>query len=478
MPINWTDVPQSQWANPPAGAVPMNAANLGKLMVTADAGAAGTPTGDALDAIYGNWAASPTGTDDTAAVLAAATTGRRLRPGTYVVDQVSLPAGAVLVGSGSKTILKKKPSTTGAVLYANAVNDLLIADLLIDGNRTNAASSTDGVHIEGCTDVTIRSVRVQEAVVSGLLLKTSSRLVVIGGEAINCLYGLLIQTSTDYRVDGFYVQGSRASTTYEGGVYVTDGGRGSLANVHVRSAAGHGFSIGGAVSDLSLTGCIASNCGTAANDHRGFSFGDTATQIYLAGCLAVGNVECGYYAVSTVTNLTLTGCEARGNNTGGRPGGHGFEILSPRAQMTGCTATGQLGGGTGAGGGFFIAQGATVTGCKASSNSGNGFTVYDATWVSISGCVAHSNSQAGVGLYHGLRAFGDYAGAVLDLTITGFIGYDDQATKTQAYAVSIESNVDRYAITGCSIRAVNNATGGLYEQNASTANKAVANNLT
>jgi hypothetical protein len=46
-------VPSSlNWTDGLGGATPVSAANLGKLMVTADAATAGTPTGDALRAAF------------------------------------------------------------------------------------------------------------------------------------------------------------------------------------------------------------------------------------------------------------------------------------------------------------------------------------------------------------------------------------------------------------------------------------------
>jgi hypothetical protein len=129
------------WTDGLGGATPVSAANLGKLMVTADAATAGTPTGDALRAAYATYltlAANPdtiiVGTitrDGNGAATSAGVVWPDGTTGTYTADTVSTAfPGAVdayhitYAGATTKTYTQTavtRDATTGAVTVRPAI---------------------------------------------------------------------------------------------------------------------------------------------------------------------------------------------------------------------------------------------------------------------------------------------------------------------------------------------------------------------
>ena len=110
-------------------------------------------------------------TDDTTAlqnaVNAAAAADRVLiiPSGTYIVSSLAPTTNLRVVGMGPATILKLKASSTGGIFRAtpgSPVTNVYIADLYVDGNKANAASSVDHFRMGGA-NITLERVRIENA---------------------------------------------------------------------------------------------------------------------------------------------------------------------------------------------------------------------------------------------------------------------------------------------------------------------------
>jgi hypothetical protein len=228
--------------------------------------------------------------------------------------------------------------------------------------------------------------------------------------------------------------------------------------------------VGDSCDDVRFFGGDFSTNGTAANDHRGVTVDTSATGVEFVGASAKGNVECGFYATAS-TRTTFVGCHAEGNNTGFRPGGHGFEILGA-TNLAACTSKGQLGNAANQGCGYYLAGPAMANGCDAEANYSAGARIYDAANVDWQGGRVFNNSQRLAGAHDGVEV--NAATATTDVTVSGVRAYDTQGTKTQRYGISVAGVVvNNYVIQGNNLRG--NLTGGLNDLGG--ANKSVANNL-
>ncbi|HEX6257951.1 MAG TPA: glycosyl hydrolase family 28-related protein [Candidatus Saccharimonadales bacterium] len=109
--------------------------------------------------------------DDTAAIQAAITAAGATKvcyfpPGTYLISAtLTLQNGGVYVGGGWNSIIKQKDATnlTRLLEWPSGASKCHMADLLIDGNRTNNNAATCyGVYGFAVQYSTFRNVRVQE----------------------------------------------------------------------------------------------------------------------------------------------------------------------------------------------------------------------------------------------------------------------------------------------------------------------------
>lgn len=410
-------------------------------------------------------------TDDstalTAAFAAAANAELYFPPGTYLADKLTLPAGVTLTGAGAGTTLRKKAGTTGRLLTALDVDGIAVRDLVLDGNRANVSDvNSQTLHIENCDRVRVENVLARNTQNAGMEIRNSTDVGVAHFDATDCLYGLLMVGVTRAQVSGGRLHASRAGTAFEGGLYLLGVTDSSFDGVKVTGGVGNGLSVGGASKDLTFTGCAFDDNGTAGGDRRGVNISDVGTtRLTFAGCQTNRNAEAGVYSTPDATDLIFTGHLSVGNNTALADGGHGFEILSPGSTLNGCIARDQLGSVAGAGVGFFLSSGVRAVGCRAVRNYSDGFVIYNATAAAVTDSIASNNSQRGAGLHHGVRVFGDYPGAVNDITIAGNLCYDDQGSKTQSFGISIEANVDRYVLTDNISRAAAHVTGGISDPN-------------
>jgi hypothetical protein len=389
--------------------------------------------------------------------------------GTVLVADLTVPTGVIF--DCRRATLKAASSLANAVVTLG--NNSRLKGGVID--MTSAGPSTYGVEWGASSYAVAEQVRVQGGgrTTRGYHWNGASRPTMLNCDSDGQQYAMICNSSSG--TDGLVVGGTHNSggeiVSYTGAMYLLNMVRCKFINVVVNNAQGHGWYIGGSSSDSRFTDCDATYSGTGSGgDYRGFFLADTATGNKLEGCLSTNNCECGFYANTTGTGNRLIGCSARANNTGNRPGGHGFELDSPGTEAVGCYAVGQTGNAAGAGCGFYAGAAVLFDSCRAETNYSDGYRL-NASKAAAIGCTARNNSQRIANGHQGFRAFG----TITDVRLIGNLSFDDQGTKTQQYGMTVETGVDFAVVTGNITRTAENATGGLLNQ--AGVNSTVANNV-
>jgi Pectate lyase superfamily protein len=86
-------------------------------------------------------------------------------PGTYIVEELAMKSGVTVCGPGA--ILRQKANSTGAVDFADTVENATLAEVTIDGNSPNIAGSASAVQVRG-TRNTVRNCRIYDAKTNGV----------------------------------------------------------------------------------------------------------------------------------------------------------------------------------------------------------------------------------------------------------------------------------------------------------------------
>lgn len=502
-----------------------------------------------------NYGADPTGTNDSAAAIngalsAAAAVGQAvyLPPGTYLVSSPVTPGdGAAIYGAG-RDLTTVKASTTfsgnAVILAANDVSNLAIQELTVDAN----SQSTDGIQCpysaSGATDVTVRSVQVTNTGgtnQTGIDLGTvSTRARIEECQLSGCTGpGIQLGEPTDAAILACLFSGNLSNPSNAAGNIgdiniIYNWNRVTISNCHfyesgqaldytnfvlaamsgvgpgnnarslsisdcVGDNSGNiGFYVtanqtgGGTVSDTTINGCIARNCGETSNSAAASGFYILAEQgtvqnTSLSGCTAY---HCRGYGIEIVADhFSVSSCSAYDTPN------PGFYLSGSAFAVSGCYSTNSAGGF-----GFEIntCTDGTLSGCTASGNDWGGFLLKDCQRVGIYGCTANGN---GVGSTTG-AATDENSGIVLDATcvhcsVVGNICMnqsrvsgssnvragirlygatytlvecnlcsDDQSTKTQDYGVYEDNGGDHNTIRNNDLRG--NITGALSAVGANT----------
>lgn len=114
------------------------------------------------------------------ALARAATEGAAvyIPPGTYrIVTPVVVPSNATIIGAGAGSVLKLGYEALVDVLTLNAVSNVRIRDLVIDGNRANQTSGTrHAVYLRDCQDCWLENVVAKSAEYHGFRLSQCDRI--------------------------------------------------------------------------------------------------------------------------------------------------------------------------------------------------------------------------------------------------------------------------------------------------------------
>ena len=428
---------------------------------------------------------------DLAAAFAAEGSGKAYRLGNgaalALASELDLGAHTALIGD-SKALASIAP-TAGIAGYAIRLGD----GGKIEGVTLDMASAPAKVAVDfaGSADAEAHSVKVTNATSGGGTgfqlgyVTAATRPVLINCSTDSCYYGILANFgTTDALIVGGAHTNGKASTTYEGSLYLPNAVRARVQGVKVDGAAGHGcFIDGGKALYHEFVGCIFSNNGTAGNDHDGVDIANSAGNAYVnfVGCDFFSNIACGaLVSGGNVTDVSFVACRAIGNNVGQRPGGNGFEIGGNDCKLIGSTAAGQVGAaGNNAHGVYVGGVRVTVADCKIHDNWSDGIRCADGSvGFKLRGNTIYNNSQSGVGNNWAINAFATSALSITDFEISGNHCYDTQATKTQeGITVGIAgANIDYGVIVGNISRATENHSTGL--SNSAGAGTQVANNVT
>lgn len=332
--------------------------------------------------------ADPTKTrDSTAAFLKALATGRKVTfVGNFLVTGLQLQSGNVLEGdSRAASQLWLANSANQHVLYGTNVNDIVLKNFYINGNKANqglgSANPWRGIFIQGtCARLHFENVQVDQCQDHGISLNDTNSPPQCGTDStlVNC-----------------------AATNCGSAAHSAAGGPG-------------GTGIGGGAESLAIIGCL-----SQFNFLNGFKSPSGA----YTNCFALdngGGFETGF-ATPAATGIKLIGCRAlRNGGSGFRHQGQGDQI-----DMIGCDAIGNGYSGVDALGGVV---GLTVIGGHYADNGKN---------------AARVTGNSGL---DGITLWGDGTQGPTNVIITGAQFYDDQGTPTQEYGVYMTSKTANVSI--------------------------------
>lgn len=269
-------------------------------------------------------AAGDGATDDTTAIQAALAAGADIYfpPGTYITTGIVLASGNKRIrGAGmGKTTIKLKASADDIVIKADTLDDIIIEDLTIDGNKANQTATVEatGIKLIKSNRARIAHVEVKDCEGHGIHLNNQGA------------------TVTGQVLDHVLARdcGSGASNTYGSNIAITNGNGVILTACDSRGAAKAGFRLAG--TGLVLNGCIAKDNGNGglvpvsaeSTDFtiNGGEFSDNGPNenndgIRLVGCdrfeingvICTGNYGAGLHILNGCDNVTVNGGVFRNN---------------------------------------------------------------------------------------------------------------------------------------------------------------------
>ncbi len=402
-------------------------------------------------------------TDDTAAIQAAITTGKRVRfrPLTYSINGVTkldIPSNSCIEMDKNTVLQVADHGASNAYMFwVASKSNVSISGGTIKGNRTSTGIGV-GIFLAGSTDIWIDNVRVENWRTDGLILSADG------------------SNNPSERV---YVTGCRFNNQYRNGASVTS------------------------ARNFVFTGCVFSNT-NGASPEAGLDiepdnalFAHTGT---LAGCIFFGNygdglkVQAGMGGGSYSQDITITGCVSRGNIV------NGITVNAvPRVSISNTVCFGNVQDG------LSISAGSSDVAVSAVTVSGNGrhglvsAGVTGATYV---GVIANANST-GYGiilgthtdcLVDGVARNNGIHGIYLDTctnvslraTCTGNAGNGVAVNagagisvggvfrSNTGFGVSTAGALDRYTITGAIYQG---NTAGQIQDSASGVNKSITGNV-
>ena len=179
-------------------------------------------------------------TDDSAALQAAVDSASAAGGGTvfipegvYITDGITLADSVNILGEGYSSILKLKASSDTAVIYIEAQNNILIADIKIDGNKGNQTGvSLGGEHWDGvsindsnhdgtgtaCNNIRVENVWVYQAPAHGIRCMGSNNVRIFNCTSEDCGDdGIAVEeNSTHCIVSGCHLKDNQASAPVTG----------------------------------------------------------------------------------------------------------------------------------------------------------------------------------------------------------------------------------------------------------------------
>lgn len=367
-----------------------------------------------------SFGADPGGNGDStqaiqAACNAIAPTGGRvyIPKGTYKISAtITVPDNVQIVGEGTIIAAAQSVGTTGGLLL-NMGNNGVVRGITLDGNQANQPSqglfgtlqtkpSTSGTQF--------LNVIVQNTPNYGILLRSGGTGHLVMGCTVKNI-ATSFTGKTDGTSSGISIQGCSQCRIVGNTVNTTNG-----CGINCITSPSSALVIDG---NLVLSpffigiglGTGASNCTIAGN------------QVILPSGTTTGDA----IDIGTVTGCNVTGnlCQFGGIANGGP---------SFQCSITGNTIIGALVGGIFFGGAVSSPVDSVIANNMIYKSGHDGIVTDSVINLTISGNVVMDSSQASSGTYGGI-AIANTAATPTDILITGNRCGDDQASKTQAYAV-------------------------------------------
>lgn len=439
-------------------------------------------------------------TDDTTAIraaVAAASVGAVVYfpEGTYLISDDILPAAAItLQGAGPSSVIKMKDgsfrnfsSVISALTYSSMllfgnINDVVVRDLAIDGNRANNATDGTGANngygnaltFHNCDRVWLQNLYIHDTCRDGISYRLGSYLLVdnvqtqnIGIAGTNGGEGLLVISDSHVVISNFiskdpYLRGIDLEflttglsectlsnvvvdgSDTEAGISINGTVKTTLSSVISKSNAKQGLSLASAVDRITLTACqfynntldgllatdvdnlVVSACELFSNGDDGIGLNGCGA-VVLDGCLVTGNTGPGVNCANAITDLEIHGGIYSGN------GSHG--ILQRGGA---CLAVGVLAHSNALSGFSGLSMTQVVIALSSfQANLQHGISLSTAADVVLSGNIILGNSQQTDNTYDGIIAAGTCTGLVLR---NNRIGKGGGASR-QRYGLNIGASV-------------------------------------
>ena len=364
-----------------------------------------------------------------------------LPPGQYAINSrlrlgAVLPPDNVLISGYGATIKPLATFPTGTQVFrlgdsgsGREATNLTVEGLKIDMSLCTG-STTIGIALFAKQRCTLRDVSVfnapQHAFNLAGLAGTPTEILVDHCYAQDCQgNGFLFASNVSYSI--IHDSGAKNINISQlgAGFYIFSGDNNTLDNCWCDTSGNNGFRIG-------TSNNTAINCRALNINGEGFRLTSSSGSQSKSSC-----VNC---VVSGVYSGSAHAFRASGHTDG---------------SFINCRANGATGGANGVridnldG----AVKGIRVIGCEFDAMQpgggiGDGVNITSGTFHQIVGCTFKNMGRDGV-----------HADNVTDVIVSGCISYDDQGTKTQAYAVRTTGTSDRFTIVGNSIRAADHLTG-------------------
>ena len=234
-----------------------------------------------------------------------------LREGTYSIGAtINLNNNVALIGAGAGTLLYLENNVNDDVIYGILLDNLLIANLRIDGNGSNNISS-EGIYISVSWKLRIEGTWIQNCYYDGIYLETCYYSIVINNILDGNLTGDgIFSDSGQYNnfVGNILTGNGLDGITVQGGSWNTVTGNTADGNTY------DGISLWGFADFNTITGNT-----SEGNGEHGIGIGSTCTNNTISGNTIEGNGQAGinlinYCDHNTISNNTIVGNSQTTNN--------------------------------------------------------------------------------------------------------------------------------------------------------------------
>jgi len=344
-----------------------------------------------------------------------------IREGTYTVSSsiAIISSNVTLVGAGAATKIFLANGANVDVISATWGQNIVIANLCIDGNKANQTAASSGIKFTNVENSRISGCRIEKSKDCGVYLDSSSR---------NVITNSTVESGGNL---GIYLSSSNNNTVMGNTIESN-----SDDGIHLYSGSNNNTVMGNTIESNSSDGifCSGSNNNT------------------VMGNTIESNSGIGIYLYSGSNNNTVMGNTIKSNSSDGI-----FCNGANNNTITGNTS--ESNGGSGIQ--LYSSSNNSVTGNTIKSNGSYGIMIASSNNNVVVGNVVMNNSKSVAGAYDGIYiSTSDYN------VITSNRCTDDQLVKTQGYGINIFNGtcdfnlVDGNVLVGNLIGSRNDASGG------------------